>query len=152
MRPILTVLLVGSHFHPPAKALLEVLPEGFPFGLQPDPFNKYDPQAIKVMIEPEDLAEAIEDLPTPAREVLETNLNGFGLSIDQILQWPEPFHCGHVGASEGKPAKAEKADGTNEVWSELGSPDGALKPYQAKLTIFPGASAYPWRINISAEG
>ena len=49
--PIHHAPLVGSHFRPPAKALLASLPAGFHLELRPEPLNPYDPNAIEVWLD-----------------------------------------------------------------------------------------------------
>lgn len=91
------LLLVGSHFHPPAKALLEhAIPAGTEVSLVPEPDNPYDPLAVMVLV-------AKESLRPP--EWFDEILAGFGWSEDDL---PEMIKLGHIAASDGKPlAKAQ---------------------------------------------
>ncbi len=98
-------LIVGSHFKPPAKLLLENLPKGTPLSLEPDPENPYDPNAIKVFVN-------AGSIPEGRYETLEAALPSMGVNgMDEILS-TEDWFLGHLGASEGKPLiKAREATG-----------------------------------------
>lgn len=50
---MLTFHIVGAHFRPPAKLLLEHLLAGTPLTLRAEPTNPYDENAIKVELAPE---------------------------------------------------------------------------------------------------
>lgn len=90
-------LLVGSHFHPPAKAILEALPAGTPLTLLAEPENPYDSNAILVHLSP-------ADVPTSAYAGLESSLPGFGMSLDELLR-TDFVVMGHVAASGNKNLK-----------------------------------------------
>lgn len=99
-------LLVGVHFHPPAKILLEALPGGALLALTPEPENEYDPNAIKVSISP-------EAFPESTYEFLSENLPSGGLTLEQFMSGGE-FMLGHVGKSGGKPL-----DKARIAWPEM---------------------------------
>lgn len=46
-----SVLLMGAHFRPPAKALIQALPSDHPLELRPEPSNPYDPNAVAVWLD-----------------------------------------------------------------------------------------------------
>lgn len=106
-------LLVGSHFHPPAKTLLEHLPVGTVLELRAEPDNPYDEHAIAVMLRS-------SSIPESQHEVLAEALPSQGSSLEEILAAPEWF-IGHIAASEGKPlikaaeSGAENLVGTREI-------------------------------------
>ena len=82
------VPLVGSHFRPPAKALLACLPAGFPLELRPEPSNPYDQNAVAVWLDTK--------LLTPAsREELTTTLEGSGFDLSDIDEQRD-FHVGYM--------------------------------------------------------
>lgn len=93
-------LLVGSHFTPPAKALLEHLPMGTKLTLTRDIENPYDELAVHVLLS--DPA----SIPESQHAELSAKLPGMGFDLIEIMRG-EPVVLGHLGASEGKPlAKA----------------------------------------------
>jgi len=83
--------LVGAHFHPPAKLLLQHLPTGQVLRLIRDPDNAYDTNAIAVWAD-------IEKNPDiPMHELI-----GFGVEEESF---PGSFMLGHIAAKTGE-AKA----------------------------------------------
>lgn len=109
----LKLLLVGSHFNPPAKTILLCLRNGTEVTLRREPENPYDEFAIGVYVGGADVEWS--ELDKEAED-----LKGYGLSLDELRTRPE-FKLGHVGASGGKPlAKASKLcgedlSGTREI-------------------------------------
>lgn len=99
-------LLVGVHFHPPGKLLLDFLPGEAELVLEPEPENPYDSNAIKVLVRtsqiPEDHYLAMEEIFPSA-----------GTTLEQFLS-EELFCLGHVGASTGKPLLKARTS-----WPEL---------------------------------
>ena len=87
-----TLPLVGAHFRPPAKAILQVLPGATPLLLRPEPDNAYDPNAIQVLVK-------TSELPEEAHDDLELHAQGYGHSLEEILAEPE-WHLGYVKATE----------------------------------------------------
>ena len=70
--------LVGMHFRPPAKALLQSLPSGYPLELRPEPANPYDPNAVAVWLDARFLSDdAIDELTS--------TLPGMGHDIEELL-------------------------------------------------------------------
>ena len=82
------VPLVGSHFRPPAKALLASLPAGHPLELRPEPSNPYDPNAVAVWLD-------AHTLPQEAKEELVHTLEGSGFDLDDIHEQRD-FHVGYM--------------------------------------------------------
>jgi len=89
--PHYQVPVVGMHFRPPAKAILQVLPSDFPLGIEMEPDNEFDPNAIKVMVKS-------EDIPKDAYHDLNTLAQGYGFTTEQILEQPA-WHLGYVKAT-----------------------------------------------------
>ena len=85
-----TYPIVGAHFRPPAKAILQILPGGCPLTLTPEPTNPFDSNAIKITV-------ATTDIPETQHEELENLAGGFGVSLEEILGKSE-WHLGYVPA------------------------------------------------------
>lgn len=125
---VLFVPLVGAHFRPPAKWVLEVLPAGASLRLQPEPGNPYDPNAIQVWVRP-------QAIPAEARAELEGILAGAGWSLEELLSLEE-LQLGYVGDSKGKVCLKEGWPGNAEVhalqtpgeasWNDLDATLGAM--------------------------
>lgn len=84
--------LVGAHFRPPAKALIQSLPAAYPLELRPEPSNPYDPNAVAVWLDAKFLSEdAIEELTS--------TLPGCGHDIEEVLsqRW---WHIGYMARAE----------------------------------------------------
>ena len=92
-------LLVGSFAQksPPALLLLEALPQGTLFRLQPEPDNPYDASALRVMVMRSELDET-----TLGSEDFAIKAASHGLAVVEI---PEEFCIGHCASSTGKPLR-----------------------------------------------
>lgn len=122
--------VVGMHFHPPAKAILENLPGGAELRLQREPDNAYDPYAIRVYARPGDC---------PDQEALATACQGFGHQVEDL---PEEVWIGFCASKLPKKvdfeitlatALAGKIDDGQVATAVLGfSPSGAP---QAVITL-----------------
>lgn len=73
------VPLVGAHFRPPAKALIQALPSSHRLELRPEPSNPYDPNAIAVWL---DAATIPDDI---LQDELRFTLPGMGQDVDGLL-------------------------------------------------------------------
>lgn len=119
----LTGILVGSHFHPPAKVLLEHLPQGAALQLVPEPDNPYAPEgdALQVFIRP-------DQIPASQEAELALKLPGMGQDWDELKAENLPMSLGHVGTSDGKPmlkAKMLRTDlSSNKDFLAHMGPDG----------------------------
>lgn len=83
-----THLIVGAHFRPPAKAILQILPSGCPLLVIPEPTNEYDPNALQVVVETKSLPDGIDsDLTSLAA--------GFGFDAAMIRE-RDQWHLGYV--------------------------------------------------------
>lgn len=123
----LTSLLVGMHFHPPAKLLLASLPAGASLQLQREPDNPYDENAISVWLSP-------GEIPESQHSKLDEELGGFGFDLAEILQG-EALMLGHVAATGGKPLKGTSYAGNLEVLELLG--ERGLDQLEVKLGFSP---------------
>ncbi len=112
------VPVVGMHFRPPAKAILQVLPMDHPLHVELEPENEYDRNAIKVMINS-------ADIPKEAHSDLGTLAAGYGFDLDQILS-QDSWHLGYV-----------KATSAAELASFLGGPQPSHKFVSGKLSFDP---------------
>lgn len=99
----ITSLLVGDHFVPPAKLLLQHLASGCGLILEPDDANPYDEEAVVVSVD----CQLIPDSQFPA---LEEALPAMGFTLEQIMSGGT-VRLGHVASSAGKPlAKARQQE------------------------------------------
>jgi hypothetical protein len=105
--------LVGSHFRPPAKQVLAVLPTGCALALVPEPENPYDEKAIRVMLIP------AETIPVGQVAALATALAGTGFDALDLIGSSEPLHLGYIGDSDGKVCKQRQCPGNREVGAML---------------------------------
>lgn len=138
MTTILTSLLVGAHFRPPAKQVIACLPSGAPLALQPEPENPYDEHALRVLVWP-------REVPPAVRPELESCLEGTGTSLQELLDTEEPLFIGYVAASGGKPlVKAGLTTGNQEFGAALAADPSA----QATLAFGPDGSP---RVQLSSE-
>jgi hypothetical protein len=85
--------IVGAHFRPPAKAILQTLDGGAPLILRREPENPYDPNAIAVWVTSHTLS-TFADL-----DALASNLPFFGHELEQVLN-QEEWHLGYIPAKE----------------------------------------------------
>jgi hypothetical protein len=105
MTKTLTSMLVGMHFVPPSKILLEHIPAGTSLRLEADPENPYDEHAIKVFVEG-------ASIPESQHEELAVKLPGAGQDLETVIAPEAWWMLGHVAASGGKPmAKARLVRG-----------------------------------------
>lgn len=93
--------LKGAHFHPPAGRLLPMLPTGATLILDPEPDNPYDPNAVRVLIEPHNVSDSTEALIREA-------CPDFGLEPDEVFS--APIMLGYI-AKESAGAWAKRLDG-----------------------------------------
>ena len=99
-------LLVGSHFRPPAKQVLEHLPAGAELTLEPEPSNPYDENAIKVLVDP-------RLIPESEHPVLAEKLPLTGNDLQDLLAGGLVF-LGYVAKSNGKPLQGTGFEGNEE--------------------------------------
>jgi hypothetical protein len=115
-------LLVGSHFTPPAKAIIAALPRGARLELRPEPSNPYDSQAIQVFwVTPSSMYN--REYPPATVEALNATLPDFGFQTEDLLE-QEAWLLGHVAKSAGKPlrereSKREGLVGNSELLSAI---------------------------------
>lgn len=129
----LTSLLVGTHFHPPAKALLAHLPSGTPVVLRAEPENPYDEKAISVWL---DVPAVFQSASQARLDELEGALIEYGSGLADLAKQNGGLHMlGHVAATGGKPLRDTGFAGTEE-FHESGILD-KLPPVEAILGTSP---------------
>lgn len=121
-------LLVGSHFTPPAKAIISALARGARVRLVPEPENPYDSHAIRVLWYPERQPDTgTLDLPEATIDALTATLPDFGEDIRDVEMAADEgigYVIGHVSKSGGKPlrdreSKGEGLSGNSEMLSAI---------------------------------
>lgn len=126
MTKVLTTLLVGDHFRPPAKLVLAHLPSGTRLRLELEDGNPYDQDAIRVLVE-------TRLIPESQFGALETALPDMGYTLEQVLSGGTVW-LGYIPASRGKPlATAQRVEpdlvGNHEFREEM------LGEYSATLAF-----------------
>lgn len=119
-------LIVGAHFRPPAKALLQVLPLGLPLMLIAEPSNEHDPDAIRVEV-------VTSDIPLEQHTYLNTLAAGYGYDLDSILA-QDSWHLGYIPRKDTARLRADWPPTTCEWIAEHSfTPDGksGVKPIEA---------------------
>lgn len=107
MTNTLTGLLVGMHFRPPAKLVLECLPSGTPLELSHEADNPYDEDAVAVDVQ-------LRHLAPSQRQRLESDLPAMGWSWEQVEEYvalSRPLQLGYIGAAKNKEVKALESEG-----------------------------------------
>ena len=105
--------IVGMHFRPPAKAIMQVLPAGAPLRLEREPENPYDRNAIKVWIRS-------STIPESQYETLDSLAAGHGIELREILAQAE-WHVGYIASKTGEAAQvAREMDEDARVIATLG--------------------------------
>lgn len=108
----LTGLLVGMHFRPPAKLILETLKSGTELQLVAEPDNEYDANAIRVFV-------SLGEVPASQYGRLEAELPGFGWDIEtfrQRAETGESLMLGYIAASKNKALKEDSSLVSNEAF------------------------------------
>lgn len=125
-----TCTIVGMHFVPPAKFVIEALPAGSPLTVQHDPANAYSTFAVKVFCRPADIVWDPEGS-------LEMKVIGCGQDKQALLQQPL-LMLGHIGENKVPDGLFTSKDVT--AWLENGEElVGALSfdPAGKPLCVFP---------------
>ena len=108
----LLVPLVGAHFRPPAKQVLQCLPAGARLGLVPEPENAYDSKAIKVTVACE------AEVPSRQYDNLRALLEGTGTELEELIGGgtvAPDLQLGYIADSDGKQLSASRLPGNREV-------------------------------------
>lgn len=120
--------LVGMHFRPPAKAILQSLPTGYPLELRPEPSNPYDQNAIAVWIDARFLSnDAIDELTS--------TLPGSGHDIEELLsqRW---WHIGYMAREDAAKHQQDIGFALQALREDALTNDGlVLTGYPAKLSF-----------------
>lgn len=88
----MSIPVVGAHFRPPAKAIIDSLPAGHELKLIAEPDNQFDPQAIKVEV----TTESIKKLPPNVLGLMRTLCEQFGHDLDGLLEDYPAIHVGYI--------------------------------------------------------
>lgn len=108
----LSGLLVGMHFRPPAKLILECLPGGTALQLESDSENPYDAFAVKVLVR-------AREVPVSQLKRLEDELPAYGWQYEDFLELVEQdktIWLGFLAAEKNKALRAEPQLVPNEVF------------------------------------
>ncbi len=140
--PQFTTLLVGAHFRPPAKQVLAALPAGAELSFELEDSNPYDPNAVKVFVDP-------KLIPDSQFQALEPELNQSGVILEQLMSGG-PVWLGYVPMTGGKPlGKAQASEpgliGNAEVRKFIGRQEGC----QLALAFGPDGSP---RMIVTTQG
>lgn len=126
----LTGVLVGAHFRPPAKLILECLPSGAPLSLIAEPDNPYDSNAIQVHVK-------LSSVPESQFPRLQSELSTMGWDFaDDFLpktRSGETLQIGFLASGNNKKAFKDRAEcSANSVFLEA----QALKPWsECKIVL-----------------
>lgn len=93
-----------------AQAIFDKLPGGAKLSLQPEPDNRFDPKAIKVLVD------VGTEVPQDKHNLLESQITGSGYTVEELIL-TGPFFIGYIADSDGKLCAG--GDGNREV-GELG--------------------------------
>lgn len=88
MSASVTLPIVGAHFRPPAKALIQSMPMAHPLELRPEPTNPYDSNAVAIWLD-------AHTLPEESLEELRHTLPGMGSDIDDLMS-QRYWHIGYI--------------------------------------------------------
>jgi hypothetical protein len=95
-------LIVGAHFRPPAKVVLEVLPLNTVLYGRAEPENPYDPNAVAVYLDnPLEALRAVGPPDSFAWELFEGQLLNCGWSRD-LLAKEESLQLGYLSREQNK--------------------------------------------------
>lgn len=115
----ISTIISGAFHRPPAGQLLRALPMGTRLRLQAEPGNPYDPFALRVLLDPTDVPEALHP-------DLDAAMQGTGYCMEDLLMSGESVQLGFVAASEGKPRLVAQAQtqltlaGNREFYAAVG--------------------------------
>lgn len=104
----LTGVLVGMHFRPPAKLVLETLASGANLTLEAEPTNEWDEWAVRVSCSP-------KDIPSSQYIKLRDELPGYGMDLAELLAMPSVW-LGYLAASKNKALKNRPDLVSNQVF------------------------------------
>lgn len=88
--------LVGAHFRPPAKQVLNCLSAGAELHLFPEPENPYDEFAVKVLCRPSEV------VPEEQMANLAQTMEGTGIELEELMAEPDGMHLGYLAAEKNK--------------------------------------------------
>lgn len=103
----ITGTLVGMRHHPPALAVLSVLPSGCLVTVRPEPHNEHDRNALAVWLQ-------LEAIPATALPTLAERLPGYGETLEGLLQGGnQEIKLGYIAREEAGAIAARLQGPTN---------------------------------------
>lgn len=118
--------VVGMHFRPPAKVLLNCLPGGSELLLEREPDNHFDPNAIKVCIRS-------AQLPASQHDDLAQQLPPFGFTLQEVLS-QAVWQLGYI-AREYAVQLAPILDADTEERAKMAGIGTDYTPIRVRLTF-----------------
>jgi hypothetical protein len=141
------VPLVGMHFRPPAKLILECLPSGTPLALLPEPENPYDEKAIRVLVSP-------DEVPASKNEHLQEVLPGMGHEWELVMAGRHEgavngkVFLGYIADSQGKECLKNGWNGNADVAALAEKAGKPVTELSARLTFSPEGKPF---VHVSDE-
>ncbi len=135
----LTAPLVGAYHHRPAVALLRHLPSECPLILRLEPTNRYDPNAVMVLV-------ATADIPVAQHDALHLDLCGFGFEISEVLAKPE-WQLGYVARNFAPSFTAKVQQKVFDLERQAAQQAGEDHPTQPPLT-----GDWPGKLGFATDG
>ena len=81
--------IMGAHFRPPAKPILQNLQSGCPLLIIPEPENQYDSNALAIHVETKHFGDFAN------MEQMNQDVQYFGTTPEELLV-PESWHLGYI--------------------------------------------------------
>ena len=126
-----TTKIAGAWHRPPAKQILASIPKGIYLQLQPEFTNQFDPQAVKVLLDPSEIPPDFDELIDAGLEQVPQEKLPDGLeSMDVIRANKTMLFLGYLARTGGKPLFGTDYPGNQEFLAHLGEDVSvwALKP------------------------
>lgn len=113
--------IAGAWHRPPAKQILASVPKGIRLMLQPEFTNQYDPQAVKVLLDPSEIPGDFDELVDAGLENVPREKLPEGMeSMEVIREAKTPLFLGYLARTGGKPLFGTDYPGNQEFLSHLG--------------------------------
>lgn len=91
-----TFLIVGAHYRPPAKAILEALPLNTPLTLHAEPENEHDENAIQVLVASSTIARAVKQSEDCKRTLINACADCGFTDFDALFESAKSWHLGYI--------------------------------------------------------
>lgn len=118
--------IVGAHFRPPAKAILQILSIGAPLILRKEPENQFDPNAIAVWWPSVTLSPTVHN-------ALDAAAQAYGFDLASIMVEPE-WHLGYIPKTLTHEVHLIMEPSLNGEWPGTFTMDPTGKPAITVLT------------------